>query len=565
MESKKFYRKTTPLDHPGSNFRGFCPESVVLPKGYVHVEGAKPLDCDIRLDRDAEIPMRDGCILRADIYRPNDEEKVPAILCSSIFGKNGSYVNYDLIARNSGSQDRLGIPLGTTSELNMFEAADPAFWVNHHYALVNLDIRSVGMSQGRAHYFDQQDAEDNYDTIEWLAAQEWCNGKVTMQGNSWLGITQWYTAAARPPHLACIAPWEGHGNMYVDEYMRGGIPRYTVQRDVMCFGNYEMEDLRAGMMAYPLYNDYWKEKAADFKKIVCPAYVVASYNSEVHVRGTFEGFRTMSSKEKWLRIHNSQEWPDQYQPENTADLLKFYDHYCKGIDNGWENTPRVRMSVLDPGGTDIVGRVEESFPLERQQLRKLYLRPATGTLSDAPAEREESAEYISDDGKSVLKLRYTFDKDTEISGYMKLKVWLAAMANIDADVYARVSKLNREGEHVFNHAAMIDYGGPNTMLRASLRELDEDRSTPCEPFHTFTHPQLLTRGEPVELELGFWPTSLLFHAGESLELAIAGFDYLSNDDPLEVVSDTRNRGAHKVFAGGSYDSYLLVPEIPAKG
>ena len=102
MESKKFYRKTTPLNDPRSNFHGYCPETVVLPKGYVHIEGAKPLDCDILLERDAAIPMRDGCILRADIYRPNDDEKVPAILCSSIFGKNGSYANYDFCAKMSG-------------------------------------------------------------------------------------------------------------------------------------------------------------------------------------------------------------------------------------------------------------------------------------------------------------------------------------------------------------------------------------------------------------------------------------------------------------------------------
>lgn len=564
MESKKFYRKTTPLNDPRSNFHGYCPETVVLPKGYVHIEGAKPLDCDILLERDAAIPMRDGCILRADIYRPNDDEKVPAILCSSIFGKNGSYANYDFCAKMSGHPNRMDVPLGTTSELNMFEAADPAFWVKNHYALVNLDIRGVGMSQGRAHYFDTQDAEDNYDTIEWLAAQDWCNGAVTMQGNSWLGITQWYTAAARPPHLACIAPWEGHANMYVDEYMRGGIPRYVVQRDVMCFGNYEMEDLRAGMMAYPLYNDYWKEKTADFKKIECPAYVVASYGSQVHVRGTFEGFRKISSKEKWLRVHNTNEWPDQYRPENTADLLRFYDHYCKGIDNGWENTPRVRMSVLDPGGTDTVSRPEESFPLARQQLRKLYLRPAEGVLSDEPAQQEQTAAYISDDGRSTLRLHYTFDKETEITGYMKLKVCLAALDNIDADVYAKIGKLGVDGEYRFNDAVQIQYTGPNTMLRASLRELDADKSTPSEPFHTFDHPQLLTRGEPVELELGFWPTSLRFHAGESLELTIAGFDYMGIDDPQAVVADTRNRGRHQVYAGGQWDSYLLIPEIPVE-
>ena len=80
---KIFYVKTTPLEDPRSFYQGFQPGKTVLPKGYVHVEGAKPLDCEILLERDVEIPMRDGVILRADIYRPNDDEKVPAILCSS--------------------------------------------------------------------------------------------------------------------------------------------------------------------------------------------------------------------------------------------------------------------------------------------------------------------------------------------------------------------------------------------------------------------------------------------------------------------------------------------------
>ncbi len=76
---KIFYVKTTPLDDPRSNFQGYKPETVVLPKGYVHKEGAKPIDCDILLERDVAIPMRHGVVLRAAIFRPVDDEKVPAI------------------------------------------------------------------------------------------------------------------------------------------------------------------------------------------------------------------------------------------------------------------------------------------------------------------------------------------------------------------------------------------------------------------------------------------------------------------------------------------------------
>ena len=312
--SDLFFTKTPPLSDPHSGFNGFHPGTTVLKKGYVHGEGFAPLDCDVVLDRDVPIPLRDGVVIRADIFRPNHSSPVPAILCSSIFGKNGSYVTYDLVAERCGHPNRCDVPKSATSGLDAWECPDPAYWVFHDYAVVFMDPRGVGMSEGDAHYFGAQDASDNYDVIEWLAVQVWCSGRVTMAGNSWLGITQWYTAALNPPHLTCIAPWEGHGNMYRDEYMRGGIPHINIVRVNMCYGNHRMEDLPAAMRAYPLMNDYWEDKAANFEKITCPAYVVASYTSQVHAHGTFEGFRRLSSKEKWLRIHNTQEWSDQHRP-----------------------------------------------------------------------------------------------------------------------------------------------------------------------------------------------------------------------------------------------------------
>ena len=202
---------------------------------------------------------------------------------------------------------------------------------------------------------------------------------------------------------------------YEDEYMRGGIPNFSYARPCMSYGLNQMENLQAMMHKYPLMNAYWEDKRAQFEKIRVPAYVVASYSSELHTRGSIEGFRRMSSTDKWLRIHNTQEWPDLYDPKYSEDLCKFFDHYLKGIDNGWEKTPRVRMAVLDPSGVGTVGvtyepqpgpgpvsylqdangsrhpyptpiidvphksgkaeleRPEDSFPLARQQLKRLYL------------------------------------------------------------------------------------------------------------------------------------------------------------------------------------------------
>lgn len=73
-------------------------------------------------------------------------------------------------------------------------------------------------------WFGTDEGKDGYDTVEYLATLPWCNGSVTMTGNSWLGVTQWFTAAENPPHLKCIAPLEGASDTYRELAARGGPP-----------------------------------------------------------------------------------------------------------------------------------------------------------------------------------------------------------------------------------------------------------------------------------------------------------------------------------------------------
>lgn len=561
---KMFFRKAYPLEDPLSCFRGFNPGTAVYPKGYQKGPEYRPLEADMILERDVPVTLRDGVTVRVDIYRPNVETKVPAILCSSIFGKNSAYNNYTRIAGFVGRDDNCMVNKAWVTGFDEFEAPDPGFFSAHEYAVIYLDTRGVGSSEGDAHYFGTQDATDNYDVIEYLAVQDWCSGRVTMAGNSWLGITQWYTAALKPPHLTCIAPWEGHGNMYRDEYMRGGIPHPSIVRENMCYGKQNMEDLHAGMAAYPLYSEYWEEKAADFEKVECPAYVVASYSSQVHCNGTFEGFRKISSKEKWLRIHNQQEWQDLQRDENKYDLLKFYDYYLKDKrDNGWDQTPPVRLCVLDISHEDVLGRPEETYPLERQTFEKLYLDPVAERLQAEQIPMTRHVSYPSEDAKSRLKFIHVFDKDTEVVGYCKLHLFVSAEAR-DMDVYAKIQKMDKNGQYVFNDALEMQYGGPNAMLRVSLRDSDEALSTDSEPRPSFKSPRFLHKGEIVCLEMPFYPTGLKFHAGEKLELTVAGFDYLGLNPGINNVLDGCNRGMHTVHCGGIYDSYLQIPVIPTE-
>lgn len=588
-------RKALPVDAPRVRYPGFNPDTLVLKAGSVRREGAMPLLCDILLERDVPIQLRDGVTIYADVFRPVGDEVCPAILAWSPYGKEiGGQMLDDVPMRS-------GVPLSATSGLEKFEGPDPAYWVAHGYAIVNPDKRGAYMSEGDLLYWGHEDALDGCDVIEWIASQPWCNGKVGMSGNSWLTVSQWFIAAERPEHLAAIAPWEGFCDHYRESGTRGGIPAPEFPEmiaETFASAHGMLEDQPRMIVERPFMCDYWQDKAARVENIEIPAYVVASYTNSVHTHGSFAGFRRMASKEKWLRVHNTSEWFDYYTPENVEDLRCFFDHYLKGIDNGWEQTPRVRLSVLNPGGTDIVGRAEEDFPLARTQYRKLYLSAADSSLlSSLPANRAVS-EYRSDSTCHEVTYRYRMEQPTEITGYMKLHLWVSAPDHDDMDLAVRVEKLSHDGQ------PLLDPMGNRVVatgrLRVSMRQLDEARSTESEPYYTFTTEQKLKPGEIVPAEIEIWPMGLYFNEGEMLQLTVGayqpekaaipfgsarisvprdGFTYMPGQpvemitvggnatqcaDPAEVVVSpvTHNAGRHRIYTGGEYDSYLYVPVIP---
>lgn len=596
-EIKVPMRKALPVSADRVRYPGFRQETVVLKAGSVRREGAKPLTCDILLERDVPIKLRDGVTIYADVFRPTDGKPCPAILVWSPYGKEIGGQMLDDVPM------RVGVPVEATSGLEKFEGPDPAYWVNHGYAIVNVDKRGAYMSEGNLLYWGHEDALDGCDVIEWIASQNWCTGKVGMSGNSWLTVSQWFIAAERPEHLVAIAPWEGFCDHYRESGTRGGIPTPEFPEmiaETFSSAHGMLEDQPRMIVEKPLMCDYWQDKAARVENIEIPAYVVASYTNSVHTHGTFAGYRRMASKEKWLRVHNTQEWFDYYTPENVEDLRRFFDHYLKGVDNGWEQTPKVRLSVLNPGGHDIVGRAEEEFPLARTVYRKLYLSAADSTLLTALPEQENVNTYQSAADCHQVNYRYRMDKPTEITGYMKLHLWVAAPDNDDMDLSVRVEKLSKDGQPIPDRTGnrIVATG----QMRVSMRQLDTLRTTEAEPYYPFTTVQKLKPGEIVPVEIEIWPMGLFFEKGEILQLTVGayqpekaaipfgsaqitvpkeGFTYMPGQqpemmtlggnadecaDPAEVVTSpaTHNVGRHCIYTGGRYDSYLYIPEIPAK-
>jgi predicted acyl esterase len=594
------YRKPQSLQAPAVRYPGFQPGRTLLKKGTIRRHGARPLACDILFERDVPVSLRDGVVIYTDIFRAADNNPGPAIIAWSPYGKElgGQWLD-DL-------PERVGVPLDAVSELQKWEGPDPAYWVSHGYVIVNPDVRGAYSSGGNISFLGRQTGEDGYDLVEWCAAQPWSTGKVAFSGNSWLGFAQWVIAAEQPPHLTCIAPWEGLTDLYRDVLVRGGIPQpFFFDLITQSFaGRNSLEDPAAMAIEYPLMNDYWQEKIARLDRIEVPAYIVASYTNGLHVHGTFEGYRRIASTEKWLRVHNSQEWPDYYKSENVEDLRRFFDCYMKGIDNGWRGTPKVRLAVLDPGGTDTVDRAEGAFPLARTEYRRLYLT-ANRALSWSKLRAVSQISYEIEGAEAPLAaFEIVFEQETEITGYMNLKLWVEAVGSHEMDLAVTVLKLGKDGEPLTINTSGGSSFDPilvKGFLRVSLREIDHGRSTPSEPFLTYRNPQALKPDEVVPVEIGLWPTALRFHRGETLQLTVAAFkafafpiqfgavpvpvpadgatfepgaevalQYLGGPpDPTAAeyavpIPGSVNRGRHIIHFGGEYDSHLLVPLIPER-
>jgi len=556
MPDAVLFRKAKPLDDPTTRYPGFNPRVTTLKKDAVVHEGTLPLPCDIVFEQDVAVPLRNGTIIYADIFCPVGGTNLPTIVAWSPYGKQlGTSLLDDI-------PGRYGVPKDASSGLEKWEGPDPAYWCAHGYAIVNPDARGAYMSEGDIHFQGTQEGQDGYDLIEWIAAREWSNGKIGMSGNSWLGICQWYIAAERPPHLAAIAPWEGFTDFYRETHYRGGIADFAFNEKITSemSGNNRVEDVPAMSKLHPLLDAYWADKIAGLEKISIPAYVVASWTNGLHTPGTFNGYQRIASPNKWLRVHNTHEWPDYYDPYHRADLHRFFDRYLKGIDNGWERTPRVRVSLFDPPLADEVDRAAQDYPLPQTRFTPLYLNATTHTLSQAPVPEAAASSYnTDDDGNAIFSIH--FDHALELVGPVKLRLWVEATDADDMDVFVLLQKLDADGNVLAPVSFEPGWTGPHGRLRASHRELDAQRSTPAQPFHTHASEQRLSAGQIVPLDIGLTPIGMRWHPGQQLRIIIAGYNPALLKFDWTVGSKTRNTGRHTIHAGGQYDSHLLVPII----
>ncbi|KAK0212502.1 hypothetical protein DFS33DRAFT_1269288 [Desarmillaria ectypa] len=224
--------------------------------------------------------------------------------------------------------------------------------------------------------------------------------------------------------LNTIVPRECATDPYLDFFLQGGKPHREAFNKLLVdeiAGPNGVENVPAMVQKRPLYDEYWSEKTIPVENIDVPMYILASYSTGLHSRDSFHAFRAARIKQKRLRVHPCQEWYNLYCLETNDELQRFFDHYCKKIDNGWPGSiPLVRLSLLgfnnSPPKT-VVERPEQEFPLARAQNRTYYLDGSLTASSD---------------------FRFYFPKATEHSGYPKIKHWVSCKEYDDLDVAVQI-------------------------------------------------------------------------------------------------------------------------------
>jgi predicted acyl esterase len=568
---------------------------------------------DMRIDRNVPITMDDQLVLYADVFKPVSDGKYPVILSYGPYAKGLAFQDGYPNQWQRMIEQHPDVAAGSSNKYQNWEVVDPEKWTRDGYICVRVDSRGCGRSPGYIDHFSPRETKDFYDCIEWSGIQPWSNGKVALNGISYYAINQWHVASLQPPHLAAMCVWEGAADWYRDMTHHGGIlctfwanwydmqvktvqyglgergPRSRVTGEHVCGSETLSEeelsrnrcDLGNEIRVHPLEDDYHKARSPLWSNVTVPFLSAGNWGGQgLHLRGNVEGFVRSASREKWLELHGLEHWTHFYTDYGRLLQKRFFDHFLKGIDNGWDREPRVRLQVrhLDK----FVERMEDEWPIARTCWTKLYLNPVNRSLSWGLVSVAGRIEFDAM-GDGVTFLSPPLEHETEITGPSAAKLFVSS-STADADIFLVLRVFSADGnEFVFQGA--IDPHTPigQGWLRASHRRLDPELSTPYRPYHTHDEKWPLKTDEIVELDVEIWPTSIVVPAGHRIGLTVRGKDYeypgasggriasfkneLRGCGPF-LHDDPRDRPP-EIFAGKTTlhmdvnrGSYLLLPLIP---
>ncbi|WP_165369313.1 CocE/NonD family hydrolase [Rhodococcus sp. Q1] len=538
--------------------------------------------------------MRDGVHLAVDIYLPeNTEGPIPVLLAMSAYGKN---------------IQRQLLPQPMPSALG--DACIEAGWsqdiVDRGYAHAIACTRGTGQSEGEyLSMYSEQESTDGYDLVEWLAVQDWCNGDVGMIGISYFGTIQLVVASSCPPSLKAIAPLEATTDQYLACY-HGGVldgfysELFTGRHSTLGWSGFqptnaktksdrfwdeaELDARIAELKADPsvnqynlLYsvldcptkntvmhdiminawdgNEYWWKP--DLSKIEIPVLCgVAQFPDcgPKFVREPFMIFEGVKGP-KQLGFHKPG-WLDRPYHEYHDEVLDFFDHYIKGIDNGVDGQAPIRLFV---SGDDTY-RDEYEWPLARTEWTDFHLAPHARLTTTAP-----KFDTIEPDGyvqaplyvtSEIASLDYStgpLPADIEVTGPITLHLHADISATdswFKAQIFERDPMNGSEWEVTHGH------------LRCSHRTLDESRTKHYQPFHKHDRDSEtpVVPGEINEYVLELYPIAHTFVKGKELVLRISSGDRPGVQFSYHIMAG--ETVSYRIHRDRTYPSRLHLPVIP---
>ncbi|MGA2102131.1 MAG: CocE/NonD family hydrolase [Candidatus Sulfotelmatobacter sp.] len=562
---------------------------------------------EVTIERGVTAKMRDGVVLRADIYRPKADGKFPVLLQRTPYNKSNG-VNFGVRA------------------------------AAHGFVVIFQDVRGRYSSEGEWYTF-KNESNDGFDSVEWAAALPYSNGKVGMFGGSYVGATQMLAAIAHPPHLAGICPvvtasnyhdgWtyqDGAFEQWFNESWTSGLAQDTFNRTITQNTNALQGMWKLPLTGYPLFNfpepstaissthalapyfldwlahpnydDYWKRWSIEehFADINVPALTVAAWydifqggSLRNYVGIKAHGGDAARAAQRLLviigghagggqKIGDIDFGPAAAQFDEDEVTLSWYEYLFKGAQNNFAKEKPVKIFVMGRNEW----REEDDWPLARRQNSKYFLHSdgkanslrGGGSLSAASPLKESSDHYVYDPANPVPTIggplccdgghlppgprdqrpvearddvlvysTSAFANDTEITGPVSLELFAKSTA-VDTDFTAKLVDVAPDG-----FAQNLTEG----IVRARYRDSQEK-------------PTLMNPGQVYKFTIDLWSTSNVFLKGHALRLEVSSSNFPRFDRNLNS-GEAQGTGEHYVPATNTilhdseHPSALLLPVI----
>jgi predicted acyl esterase len=591
--------------------QGYTPAGDRIPVNY----NRAPTYDESLEERDVAVPMRDGVNLSVDVFRPKTPEKVPALLAFAVYNKD---LQGPDVAEAVGPQ-----PAWAPLWSGWLEAGDTRFFVSRGYAHVIGAPRNFGKSgSGGSREWD------SYDLIEWIAQQPWCDGNVGMVGISGFGAEQFNVAKQQPPHLKAIFPFDPRGaygklGSFREEYPGGVLHtfRYLISHNIVMHQNKgapgklppDKDALWQQAMAnrdykmYPhiynvltmkgqhqpqiydlLINPFEDEKVVaqaerDFDRVQVPVYTGSGwygYSYKTHLNGTQNWYSNIKSPKK-LALGGPAHLERPFHSFHN-EILRWHDHWLKGIDTGVLNEPPVKFWVMGANEWYFA----DEWPLREVEWTRFYLsswerlsdqsvEPASAAAAQPP---DVFAQMPLSQTTQVQRLRYMTDPlphDVLVAGPSVLTLfadidqpdtnWIVSLKDVGPDYSTRTV---REGERQLP-TDLPEREVSRGWLKASHRAIDEAKSKPGRPWHPLTREaqQPVEPGVVNEYAIEILSTANLFKAGHRICV-----DVMSMDVPTGVGGATNaeyvayhicssSTTVHRIHRDAKHPSHLLLPII----